>query len=74
MPNVCLEVMGAFTATPILDQKSITYSFFFPTGWEGFRCEEDINECASNPCVHGICIQREPGLGYTCYCTSGYVV
>ncbi|XP_078242311.1 protein eyes shut homolog [Pogona vitticeps] len=51
------------------------YPFFFtiPTGWEGFHCEEDINECASDPCTHGICIQNEPGLGYTCYCEPGFV-
>lgn len=59
----------------LYDQRSVMYPLLFIlTGWEGFNCEEDIDECATNPCRNGICIQNEPGLGYTCYCKPGFVV
>ncbi|KYO47096.1 hypothetical protein Y1Q_0014007 [Alligator mississippiensis] len=42
-------------------------------GWEGLNCEEDTDECRSNPCVNGICIQREPTHGFACFCKPGFV-
>ncbi|WAR31504.1 FBP1-like protein [Mya arenaria] len=38
-------------------------------GWSGTHCEQNIDECESNPCVNdGSCID---GLnGYTCVCTD----
>lgn len=35
MSNMCLEFMGAFTATPILDQKSITFFLSFQQAGKG---------------------------------------
>ena len=36
----------------------------------GRRCEILINECRSNPCLHGSCIDD---IGkYTCSCKPGY--
>lgn len=39
-------------------------------GYAGPRCEQDVNECASNPCHNdGTCLDR---IGdYTCICMPG---
>uniref|UniRef100_A0A4W6EFL7 Protein eyes shut homolog n=1 Tax=Lates calcarifer TaxID=8187 RepID=A0A4W6EFL7_LATCA len=44
------------------------------SGWTGLHCEDDINECLPQPCNQGICIQNDPGYGYTCFCRPGFVV
>uniref|UniRef100_A0A803SUA7 EGF-like domain-containing protein n=1 Tax=Anolis carolinensis TaxID=28377 RepID=A0A803SUA7_ANOCA len=44
-------------------------------GFAGPRCEININECSSNPCLHGYCYDGE--FSYTsslCLCPSGYWV
>lgn len=46
----------------------------FLAGWTGSHCEDDINECLPQPCNQGICIQSDPGYGYTCFCRPGFVV
>lgn len=38
-------------------------------GFAGEYCEIDVNECMSNPCVHGVCVDIPDG--YQCYCTPG---
>ena len=39
-------------------------------GYEGVNCEIDIDECMSNPCLRGDCIN---GIAkYTCECPPGY--
>lgn len=48
--------------------------FLFLAGWTGLHCEDDINECLLQPCNQGMCIQNEPGHGYTCFCRPGFVV
>ena len=54
------------------------YSFFSAhvcncsTGWQGDRCQDDVNECASSPCQNdGQCI-NVPGT-YICVCTGYWV-
>ncbi|KAL2083223.1 hypothetical protein ACEWY4_020996 [Coilia grayii] len=42
-------------------------------GWTGLHCEDDINECLPQPCNQGMCIQNDPGHGYTCFCRPGFV-
>ncbi|XP_023267421.1 protein eyes shut homolog [Seriola lalandi dorsalis] len=44
------------------------------SGWTGLHCEDDINECLPPPCNQGICIQNDPGYGYTCFCRPGFVL
>ncbi|XP_058507232.1 protein eyes shut homolog [Solea solea] len=43
------------------------------SGWTGLHCEDDINECLPQPCNQGICMQNDPGYGYTCFCRPGFV-
>uniref|UniRef100_A0A915HVD7 EGF-like domain-containing protein n=1 Tax=Romanomermis culicivorax TaxID=13658 RepID=A0A915HVD7_ROMCU len=45
------------------------YSCECRTGWTGARCQLNINECASNPCKIGQCIDRING--YICMCPRG---
>ncbi|XP_072285600.1 protein crumbs homolog 1-like isoform X2 [Pyxicephalus adspersus] len=39
-------------------------------GWEGPRCEVNIDDCKPQPCVHGLCIDLE--ANYQCECVPGY--
>eukprot|EP00494_Astrolonche_serrata_P030582 UN30850 len=39
-------------------------------GYEGDRCDREINECRSNPCVRGFCIDGVNS--YECQCPTGY--
>ncbi|KAE8583490.1 hypothetical protein XENTR_v10020541 [Xenopus tropicalis] len=39
-------------------------------GWNGHRCEINIDDCKSSPCLHGFCIDLE--ADYQCSCEAGY--
>lgn len=39
-------------------------------GWGGGRCETDLDDCASQPCVHGSC--RDFLAGFQCLCQPGF--
>ena len=48
-----------------------TFSCNCTPGWTGCTCSEDIDFCASQPCMHGgTCI--DTGDGYTCMCSDAY--
>lgn len=41
-----------------------------PAGLEGVRCEVDVDDCRSNPCFSGTCVD---GLNsFTCHCPEGF--
>jgi hypothetical protein len=47
-----------------------TWTSYVYTYWRVFSFFTDVNECASNPCVHGNC--RHNIVSYMCQCDSGY--
>ncbi|NWT39850.1 CRUM1 protein, partial [Chroicocephalus maculipennis] len=47
-----------------------SYRCICPKGWTGTHCEVNIDECFSNPCIHGNCTD---GISsYECSCEPGY--
>ncbi|XP_078686345.1 uncharacterized protein LOC144919026 [Branchiostoma floridae x Branchiostoma belcheri] len=39
-------------------------------GWTGKTCQQDIDECVTNPCQHGRCVNKDGG--YNCNCDTGW--
>ncbi|XP_053329703.1 protein crumbs homolog 2 [Spea bombifrons] len=46
------------------------FSCVCPVGWEGLQCEVNIDDCKSNPCIHGTC--EDLVANYQCKCFLGY--
>ncbi|CAM9168929.1 unnamed protein product, partial [Lampetra planeri] len=38
------------------------------------RSGKSLRHCLPQPCIHGICVENDPGYGYTCFCHPGFVV
>lgn len=49
---------------------SAGYECLCVPGVTGQNCEININECESNPCIHGTCSDKIGG--YECECEEGY--
>lgn len=69
-PDVCADVVcdngGACVA---LDGGG--FRCVCEPGWEGERCEINIDDCADNPCQHdGFCFDEV--AGFVCVCRAGY--
>ncbi|XP_056329329.1 von Willebrand factor D and EGF domain-containing protein isoform X1 [Danio aesculapii] len=41
-----------------------------PAGLEGLRCEADVDDCRSNPCLSGTCVDALNS--FTCQCPEGF--
>lgn len=70
----CLQ-LNACNSSPCLhggDCEDIysSYHCSCPLGWSGMNCERNINECLSNPCIHGNC--SDGVAAYHCRCEQGY--
>ena len=46
------------------------YTCACPSGYTGRYCENNVNECTPDPCVHGNC--SDLAYGYHCICEDGY--
>ncbi|KAF5914002.1 hypothetical protein HPG69_010160 [Diceros bicornis minor] len=47
-----------------------SYRCSCPLGWSGTRCDINVDECFSNPCIHGNC--SDGVAAYRCRCEPGY--
>ena len=41
-----------------------TFKCKCPFGWTGELCQIDVNECASNPCINGQCLNKNGKNNY----------
>ncbi|XP_048578079.1 von Willebrand factor D and EGF domain-containing protein [Nematostella vectensis] len=55
---------------PYYPRGSGQYECACPKGFNGSRCEINIDECQSNLCVNGSCVDGV--AGYTCKCDAGF--
>ncbi|XP_064304639.1 protein eyes shut homolog [Phalacrocorax carbo] len=60
---VCIEEMN-------LDIFPLGFQCQCVKGFAGPRCEINVNECSSNPCLHGYCYDIVDG--FYCLCNPGY--
>uniref|UniRef100_A0A8D0FP68 Crumbs cell polarity complex component 1 n=1 Tax=Strix occidentalis caurina TaxID=311401 RepID=A0A8D0FP68_STROC len=54
----------------ICEDSYTSYHCICPKGWTGTHCEVNIDECSSNPCIHGNC--TDGITSYECSCEPGY--
>lgn len=67
-----LEILYACRNGGICIDGDRDYTCNCTVGYEGRNCELDINECLSDPCLHGgICYDLPRGV-FSCFCPHGY--
>ncbi len=57
IPGVCIDLVNGWKCN-------------CPRGYFDSRCLSDVDECASNPCMHGSC--EDAVNNYICHCFDGY--
>ena len=67
LESPCLSEPCEHNGTCVADKK--LFHCACPVGWTGSHCEVNINECASNPCMNGVCVDKEGR--YQCFCIPG---
>ena len=71
-PDLC------FFSTCVCIKPVVEYTCDCENGYNGTNCEEDINECDTNPCQNGaVCTETTDGTTltvgvYNCECPTGY--
>lgn len=71
--DISLEILFIFplSLSPSLPTPFASSSLSSSVDRAGVNCEENLDECLSNPCQNGgSCDDRENG--YVCSCTPGY--
>ena len=53
-----------------IDISEVEYRCICTPGYNGTDCEQNIDDCHSNPCFHGNCTDKVNG--FNCSCDEGY--
>jgi hypothetical protein len=69
MLDPCLSIVCLNNGTCIRTS-SVTGVCSCLSGYTGIACQNQINSCASAPCINGTCISLVNS--YQCYCFPGY--
>jgi hypothetical protein len=64
-------LVSCFNNGTCLEGYALNYTCMCTEGYTGSQCEQDIDDCASNPCANGSTCLDEIA-DYTCLCLPGY--
>ncbi|KAK7507217.1 hypothetical protein BaRGS_00001152, partial [Batillaria attramentaria] len=61
---------GGSCINPVVVGRESQYSCVCASGYAGYRCEQEVDECFEEPCVHGTCVDLIDG--FRCICEPGF--
>ncbi|KAF7648099.1 hypothetical protein LDENG_00162070 [Lucifuga dentata] len=67
--NICQTNNPCVNGQCVATSSAPGYTCTCSPGWQGAHCEQNIDECASNPCQNGGTCSDQVN-GFTCACTS----